>query len=49
MKKYIKPEIETLLVAPLKDIAQGGLGGWLNSYELDADTNITTFEFEYIS
>lgn len=45
MKKYIKPEMETLSVTPLKDIAEGGLADWMYSNELNADTNISTFEY----
>ena len=46
MKKYLKPEIENLEIAPLYAIAaEGGLASWLDDHELQKETNISTFEF----
>ena len=44
MKNYIKPNMEITKIAPETVIA-AGLSEWMEGNELNADKNITTFEY----
>ena len=45
MKNYLKPNMEITKIAPETVIAASGLSDWMEGNELNADQNITTFEY----
>ena len=45
MKNYIKPDINLIRVVFEEKLALSGLSDWLIGNDLQADINITTFEY----
>ena len=46
MKKYTKPELLNVSYSANCDIAEGGLGGWLDENSMGTyEESITTFEY----
>ena len=45
MKTYLKPQIDTLTVFSSEQLANGGLGTWIeDTAGLDSTENITTYQ-----
>ncbi len=45
MKNYIKPDINLIRIVSEGKLALSGLSDWLIGNDLQADINITTFEY----
>ena len=45
MKKYIKPEMENIMITSSETISSG-LADWMSGNDIQADAGITTFEIE---
>ena len=45
MKNYLKPSMDITKIAPESVIAASGLSDWMEGNELNAEQNITTFEY----